>query len=83
MLPLSIALADAVNYALNQWNELSVYATDGAAPIDNNVSEREMKRIALNRNYEDRVIIGGIQILNGGYCVAASRLKMRRRPCIP
>ena len=26
-----------------------MYATDGAIPIDNNESEREMKRICLNR----------------------------------
>jgi transposase len=26
-----------------------VFTTDGAIPIDNNVSEREMKRICLNR----------------------------------
>jgi len=26
-----------------------VFGTDGAIPIDNNVSEREMKRIVLNR----------------------------------
>jgi len=42
-------VAEAVNYALNQWNELNVFAGDGAVPIDNNVSEREMKRIVLNR----------------------------------
>ena len=42
-------MAEAVNYTLNQWNELNVFATDGAVPIDNNVSEREMKRIVLNR----------------------------------
>jgi transposase len=42
-------MAEAVNYALNQWNELNVFAGDGAVPIDNNVSEREMKRIVLNR----------------------------------
>ena len=42
-------MAEAVNYALNQWNELTVFVTDGAVPIDNNVCEREMKRIALNR----------------------------------
>jgi len=42
-------MAEAVNYALNQWNELNVFTTDGAVPIDNNVSEREMKRICLNR----------------------------------
>jgi len=26
-------------------------AADGHVPIDNNVSEREMKRVVLNRNY--------------------------------
>ena len=42
-------MAEAVNYTLNQWEPLSVFANDGAVPIDNNVSEREMKRIVLNR----------------------------------
>jgi transposase len=42
-------MAEAVNYALNQWDELNVFATDAAVPIDNNVSEREIKRIVLNR----------------------------------
>jgi transposase len=42
-------MAEAVNYALGQWKELSVFCSDGAVPIDNNVSEREMKRVVLNR----------------------------------
>ena len=42
-------MAEAVNYTLNQWEALNVFATDGAVPIDNNVSEREIKRIVLNR----------------------------------
>jgi hypothetical protein len=42
-------MAEAVGYALNQWNELNVFTTAGAIPIDNNESEREMKRICLNR----------------------------------
>jgi transposase len=42
-------MAEAVNYALGQWTELSVFCTDGAVAIDNNVSEREMKRVVLNR----------------------------------
>jgi len=42
-------MAEAIQYALGQWKELSVFATDGAIPIDNNVSEREMKRIVLHR----------------------------------
>ena len=42
-------MAEAVNYALGQWSELNVFCADGAVPIDNNVSEREMKRVVLNR----------------------------------
>ena len=42
-------MAEAIQYALSQWNELNVFSTDGAVPIDNNISEREMKRIVLNR----------------------------------
>ena len=42
-------MAEAINYARNQWAELTVFCSDGAVPMDNNVSEREMKRIILNR----------------------------------
>jgi transposase len=42
-------MAEAVNYTLGQWRELTVFCSDGAVPIDNNVSEREMKRVVLNR----------------------------------
>ncbi len=42
-------MAEAIQYALSQWNELNVFCQDGALPIDNNVSEREMKRVVLTR----------------------------------
>jgi hypothetical protein len=42
-------MTEAVNYTLGQWTELNVFCSDGAVPIDNNVSEREMKRVVLNR----------------------------------
>src|ERR1700727_1951455 len=42
-------MADAINYVLNQWAELNVFCNDGAIQLDNNVSEREMKRVILNR----------------------------------
>ena len=42
-------MAEAVNYALSQWAELNVFCSDGAVPIDNNISDREMKRVVLNR----------------------------------
>lgn len=34
---------------MNQGAELKIFCFDGAVPIDNNVSEREMKRVVLNR----------------------------------
>ena len=43
------SMAEAVGYALSQWQELTVFCQDDAIPIDNNVSEREMKRIVLHR----------------------------------
>ena len=42
-------MAEAISYALGQWEELTVFCSDGAVSIDNNVSEREMKRVVLNR----------------------------------
>ena len=42
-------MAEAINYALGQWSELNVFCSDGTVAIDNNVSEREMKRVVLNR----------------------------------
>jgi transposase len=42
-------MAEAANYTLSQWAELTVFCSDGAVPIDNNVSEPEMKRVVLNR----------------------------------
>jgi len=42
-------MSQAVGYTLNQWAELNVFASDGCVPIDNNISEREMKRVVLNR----------------------------------
>jgi hypothetical protein len=37
-----------VNYALGQWTELNAFCS-AAVLIDNNISEREMKRVVLNR----------------------------------
>jgi hypothetical protein len=42
-------MAEAINYALSQWQELNVFCSDGAVAIDNNASEREMKRVVLHR----------------------------------
>jgi len=40
-------MAETVGYLLNQWTELKVFTTDGAVPIDNNESEREIKRVSV------------------------------------
>ena len=42
-------LAEAINYTLNQWRELTLFTTDPAVPIHNNLAEQQMKRIALLR----------------------------------
>lgn len=42
-------MAEAVNYALGQWTELTVFLAAAAVPLDNNASERAMKRIVHNR----------------------------------
>jgi transposase len=42
-------MADAVNYALNQWQAMTTFLGDAAVPLDNNASEREMKRVVINR----------------------------------
>jgi transposase len=46
-------MAQAIGYTLNQWDALNVFASEhpdaAHVPIDNNASERQMKRIVLNR----------------------------------
>lgn len=42
-------MAEAIGYALNNWTALRRYTEKGFLSIDNNVAEREMKRIAIGR----------------------------------
>jgi len=42
-------MATAITYAQNQWTALTTYATQGFLNIDNNASERALKRVALGR----------------------------------
>ena len=42
-------MGQAVQYALNQWDALCVYTTDGRLAIDNNASENALRRVALGR----------------------------------
>ena len=48
LLPKS-ALAQAIGYALNQWEALCRYTQDGRLTIDNNVSERRLRDQAIGR----------------------------------
>lgn len=44
--------ADAIGYALNQWQALARYVDDGRIEIDNNAAERALRGVALGRkNY--------------------------------
>ena len=42
-------LAEAIGYALNHWQALIRYASDGRIEIDNNAAERALRAIALGR----------------------------------
>jgi transposase len=42
-------MAEAINYTLNQWQALCVYAQQGFLNIDNNAAERALKLIAIGR----------------------------------
>ena len=42
-------IASAIKYALNQFDALTIYTTDGALAIDNNLAENSLRRIALGR----------------------------------
>jgi len=41
--------AEAIGYALNQWEPLTLFTSDGAVPVHNNLAEQQMKRVALLR----------------------------------
>ncbi len=42
-------LGQAITYARNQWTALTTYTTQGFLAIDNNASERALKRVAIGR----------------------------------
>jgi len=42
-------MAAAITYAQNQWPALNTYVTQGFLNIDNNASERALKRVAIGR----------------------------------
>lgn len=42
-------MGQAITYAMNQWEALCVYTTDGRLNIDNNAAENALRRIAVGR----------------------------------
>lgn len=44
------AMGGAIQYALNQWDALCVYTTDGDLSPDNNSAENALRWIAVGRN---------------------------------
>lgn len=42
-------VGEAVSYARNQWTALTRYVDDGALAIDNNVSERALRKVVVGR----------------------------------
>ena len=42
-------MGQAISYALNQWDALCLYSTDGDLSIDNNIAENALRRVALGR----------------------------------
>ena len=42
-------IGEAISYTLGNWDALARYAEAGCLAIDNNVAERDMKRVAIGR----------------------------------
>lgn len=44
-------MAQAITYALNQWDALNTYVREGYLNIDTNAAERAPKRVAIGRKH--------------------------------
>jgi hypothetical protein len=44
-------LGQAISYLLRHWQPLTLFLRKAAAPLDNNIVERSLKRAVLHRNY--------------------------------
>jgi transposase len=42
-------MGEAIRYAQNQWEALTLFLDDEAVPLDNNASERALRRVAIGR----------------------------------
>lgn len=43
------AIGGAIRYALNQWTPLMSFTLDGSLPVDNNDTERDLRRLTIGR----------------------------------
>ena len=43
------ALGEAISYMLNHWEKLTLFLRQPGAPLDNNITERALKRAILHR----------------------------------
>jgi hypothetical protein len=46
-------LGQAIGYMRNNWEALKRFLSDGRLPIDNNEAERDLRCIAIGRNYAE------------------------------
>ncbi len=63
----------AIRYTLGQWDELGVFLDDARVPLDNNASERALRRVALVR--KNHLFVGDAaagQNLAGLYSLVAT-----------
>ena len=61
-------------YTLGQWAELGVFLDDARVPLDNNASERSLRRIALGRkNYHFVGDVASGRSLAGLYSLVGTR----------
>jgi hypothetical protein len=71
-------IGEAIAYALNNWAALVRYTEDGALEIDNNAAERSLRGVAVERNYQSRVIMEGLSSWPGRDAAPRPRLSGRR-----
>jgi hypothetical protein len=69
-------MAEAINYTLNQWQALCVYAEHGFLNIDNNAAERALKLIALGRK---NWLFAGNDAFGGHYATLYSLIASAQR----
>jgi transposase len=64
--PPSSELAKAMAYLLNHWRALTRFLDDGRLGLDNNLCERQLRDVALGRNYVDARIMSSANQIAGG-----------------